>query len=297
MRRLLFLSGLILMTKMAISQNSELLDSLKTWSVIQYNAYMSYFSEHSHKIRIEGDTLIDSIRYQKVWINETEDDNLHWRCKSFIRDENGKIFYKKKRDNDGFYDEYILYDFNAEVGDTFTTLTSMLTRTRVKIDSIFYSNIFGDSIKTWKVLLFTDYTGTQGAESYWYEGIGSEKGLLYTGEIILHSGKALLCYNYGDSLIYRRKGYKDCYVSVGTNEMNPTNTIDLYPNPASSSITLQVPYRSFIVKITSITGQDVYKNLMTENQKTIDISTFNKGVYIVTIIYGNGINSKLMTKI
>lgn len=295
MIRLLLIAGLVIISRNVNSQNALLLDTMKTWSVIQYNANMNYYGEHSHKIRINGDTLIDSFTYQKVWINKSDDDKLNWRCESFIRDDNGKIFYKKRRRRDEFYKEHLLYDFNAQVGDTFSTLTTWKTRTRIKIDSIFYSNIFGDSMKTWKVLLFNNLTSDKGQESYWYEGIGSEKGLLYPGEIVLHSGMALLCYKYGDSLVYRRKGYKDCFISVGTNEMNNNMTM-LYPNPAQETITLEVPFDKFRVEIMTVTGQVVYEN-MTTNQKSIDISTWKKGNYIVKIIHDNGLTTKHLMKI
>ena len=60
--------------------------------------------------------------------------------------------------------------------------------------------------------------------------------------------------------------------------------IDIYPNPADDFV--KVTSNNIIreINIFSIDGRMMYSNNMNDNEKMIDLSSFNKGTYIVRMI-------------
>ena len=65
--------------------------------------------------------------------------------------------------------------------------------------------------------------------------------------------------------------------SAGTEEYSKKKQLMLYPNPANSSLTIQGEGQ---VQITTILGQVIYRNAI-NNSITIDLSTFDAGIYFV----------------
>lgn len=291
MKRFFSVIGLILVIQTLNAQTKDFLSTKNLWSVMTINSYMNSYSESTQRIKIGTDTIINDLLYKKVWQNYTENDEQEWYCSSFIRDDSGKVFYLVPD-----YKEYQLYDFNSAVGDTFTTFSSLHTQSKVTIDSIFYTHDFGDSVKTWKVGLTNRYSGEENFESYWYEGIGSEFGLLFTGEIVLHSSKALLCFSHDDSLIYQKDGYQDCFVEVGLIERTIENQVNIYPNPSENHLTIETQFRDYELKLISFTGQEVYRSTIYHEKALIDISSFDIGIYFLILTNENAVISKRLIK-
>lgn len=75
-------------------------------------------------------------------------------------------------------------------------------------------------------------------------------------------------------------------VTVGPSGISIANSggIRIYPNPVNNILTIQSQRTvlSFI-KITSINGQRMYNDVMERSIQHIDLSTFEKGVYFITI--------------
>jgi len=65
--------------------------------------------------------------------------------------------------------------------------------------------------------------------------------------------------------------------TAGTEEYIEKKQLMLYPNPANSSLTIQSEGQ---VQITTILGQVIYRNAI-NNSITIDLSTFDAGIYFV----------------
>ncbi len=69
------------------------------------------------------------------------------------------------------------------------------------------------------------------------------------------------------------------------------NSFNIYPNPSSNNITVDIPEKS-IIEISSVQGQLIKTFTTTDNKTNIDVSNFTKGVYIVRIISNSGIFNK-----
>jgi len=75
---------------------------------------------------------------------------------------------------------------------------------------------------------------------------------------------------------------EDCS-SVGVEDYSQTG-LSIYPNPASSILTIETNrLGQFNIEITSLNGQLIYSNKIEGPTHQIDISSFQKGLYFITI--------------
>jgi hypothetical protein len=65
---------------------------------------------------------------------------------------------------------------------------------------------------------------------------------------------------------------------------NATAGLLIYPNPANDILTIETskPGQHFI-EITSINGQLLYRSKMEKSTIQIDLSSFQKGIYFITV--------------
>ncbi|MCE3259585.1 MAG: hypothetical protein K0S12_1226 [Bacteroidetes bacterium] len=80
--------------------------------------------------------------------------------------------------------------------------------------------------------------------------------------------------------------------TIGINEHLMLQTLKLYPNPASSSVTLEMAGHTEDLKkaeiiITNVLGSEIYKGTFEGNSKTIDVSQLSKGVYTLFVNTAN----------
>ena len=89
----------------------------------------------------------------------------------------------------------------------------------------------------------------------------------------------------------------DCS-TTGIKELTLSQQIKVYPNPASTLLTIDNGNYSllngFSVSITDINGKSVHQSAITTPKSEIDISSWSKGTYILTIIDNKG--AKVETK-
>ena len=80
--------------------------------------------------------------------------------------------------------------------------------------------------------------------------------------------------------------YPDTLVIVNSTRLNPHfhENIWIYPNPTNSILTIESEQQGLhSIEITSLNGQLIYKGEMEGTTHQIDLSSFSKGVYFVTI--------------
>jgi hypothetical protein len=63
--------------------------------------------------------------------------------------------------------------------------------------------------------------------------------------------------------------------------------ISVYPNPSSSSITIETPYPGQL-SILALSGQVLLTSQVTESKSIVDISCLPGGAYVVTIVGEKG---------
>lgn len=79
--------------------------------------------------------------------------------------------------------------------------------------------------------------------------------------------------------------------SVGINELNISNSIDVYPNPSNGIFTIEGDKINSL-KITNISGQIVLEREVANNKIEIDLSSQPNGVYFIKLITSEGIGVK-----
>ncbi len=80
--------------------------------------------------------------------------------------------------------------------------------------------------------------------------------------------------------------------SAGTDHLIDNYFVSLFPNPSSSSVTLETTLASGIVTIYSVNGQQAYQNSFNNSINTINLAEFVSGVYFVKVIGDNTIITK-----
>jgi len=89
-------------------------------------------------------------------------------------------------------------------------------------------------------------------------------------------------------------------LELGVNTVSSSNDISVYPNPASTELSLSFNLQeqgNYIVTLTNVLGQTVYTNTIKLNGadiKTIDVSNYSKGVYNLTV---TGQNNRIVKHI
>lgn len=85
----------------------------KQWSVFSSSMPQSYSTEI---FWIEGDSVVDDMAYQKIWISM---DSLQTRqYRGLLREDSNVVYYIQPGNSEG-----VLYDFNLEIGDIISVLS------------------------------------------------------------------------------------------------------------------------------------------------------------------------------
>ncbi len=85
------------------------------------------------------------------------------------------------------------------------------------------------------------------------------------------------------------------YIWVGIAENAADNSLEIYPNPASGQLNIDVAQKSDI-EILNIEGQIINSINVVQNHAIVDVSGIANGLYIVRISNSNGIAQKMFVK-
>lgn len=178
-----------------------------------------------------------------------------------IEDKKVYVYYPSMNGN-----EYVLYDFNLELGETFHTDGFYPNNIdyELSIDSLEYQNHYGlENLKTYNL------AGYSSSEFKIYEGIGSMYGLYTIDEFENH-------YRLVD--FYR--------TTMDTNEENLKAKTAVYPNPFSDKIQIQNSEEIKELQLFDLQGKLISenKNLDELNSK---LSSLNNAVYFLKINFKN----------
>lgn len=75
-----------------------------------------------------------------------------------------------------------------------------------------------------------------------------------------------------------------CKMTItGVNEVVTNSLFNIYPNPAKDFLNINNSVGNIKIEITDLTGKIIFTDALQNNFETIDISSFKKGIYIVTL--------------
>ena len=97
------------------------------------------------------------------------------------------------------------------------------------------------------------------------------------------STKSYWIYGFDQYGIVTEPHSVDVVTSIGANT-NKSPEIMLFPNPVKETVTFQTNrYDEYDLSISSLNGQLLYSTLMEGTSYQIDLSSFQKGFYFITI--------------
>lgn len=272
MKKLLLITIMATIAFSSIAQY-PIIEEDKSWdelNVIFTGSYPGDTSFYTTIYQFFGDTLINNISYNKLYRSQEMEPET-WRLDCLMReDDSSKVW---------IYDEgeHLMYDFNVVPGDSISVGMDPNYNVYLFVDSITEVEINQSTRK--KIWLsndqFYDYRES------WTEGIGSNKGLNWSGSVLIVGGRSwLLCVSKDNNLIYQNPLYESCYM-VTDIVKNKNNTVKIYPNPVKDVFTISGNDEILSITIFDLNGRMVKQ--VNENMDRIDISTLTSGMYFVQI--------------
>jgi len=285
MKKLIFIFSFIVLT---VSLSAQL-----HYFLPRNNAVMSILD---NKYWFEGDTIINNIRYTKVYRqicqSETECGELTYYA-AVREDTVGEKIYCIQT-YDGV--ERLLADFNVQVGDKITLCSYSITTYWGLLYGIESLDILEYEVRidaVDSILINNQYRKrvNYNLSSYWnrsgsfVEGIGNmEQGLFFAfdyGLIDAREAPIFLCLHIDDILIYQRPYYDTCYMKdngLGIKDINNYN-FDIYPTLVKDKLYFKTNHNLSAYKIYDSQGKLCLSGVLCEN--TVDISTLYPGIYYI----------------
>lgn len=215
---------------------------------------------------LSGDTTLNNKTYKKIFTFDLYE--------GAVRDTNQTIYYVPADSSQ----EYVLYDFNLAVGDTFIWPFQFYqgfesdTLIVVSEDSTLATDGYHRSLNL-------QYNNSFNAT--WIEGIGSMYDLLTpTSRPPGVSGfNRLYCMSSDTNFIYPNISH--CVSAV--NEQKDPNSLLVYPNPSGGMVNIDFGNKNTIkLVITGLAG-NVVNEINTVNQSKVIIDNLQPGLYILTV--------------
>ena len=282
---------LLLLDFIIFSANAEL-----KYFLPDSNAVMSILD---HKYWFEGDTIINNIRYTRVYRqkcqSETECGELTYYAAVREDTVGEKIYVVYSCDSTRLSeyssytcDEVLLADFNVQAGDKIEVYTNWpwLAKQSVSVDNV--DSILIDNQYRKRINLVNSYGYGYGFPSdAWVEGFGSIVfGLFFPSpEWIADLGSipVFLCMHVNGELLYQNPEYDTCFVrDSGTSIPSVKSSDDkTYFSIVNEQLYL---HGNYTYRIYDVRGSLVLSGIHAST--TIDISQWTAGIYLIQI-YNN----------
>ena len=273
------------------------------WNVVTRNAMLDANKSVVYSTiveKIEGDTIINGVKYKKLW-HTTDADLTKYELIGIIREdyENQKVY--------AFIEgsEYLLYDFACSVGDKITTLTSLRSTEQVEL-TIKTIELFMD-LENNIVRKFTAFVENFDKDIIFYERYGSENGwyMRQYSSIVGGGINFMICaFDANDALMFKPNynneldEIENCYINETKTNVPSVESQkgDVYYNAENRTLVLDVE-NPMAITIYDAMGKMVVNRELTTGAKAISLD-LNAGIYIVNISTDNqqSIRTKIIVK-
>lgn len=188
----------------------------------------------------------------------------------------------------------IVYMTWSQMTNTFDSLQKITFTYNGNVMASAVSYYWNSSINDWENEFAYSYTYSGGnltfeQEQTWVNGAWSNSGnYTYTydsqGNLISEVGVVIDPETNEVSDQFRSVYYYKCNL-VGIKEYSPKTKFNLYPNPASSFLTVKTETSYDVVRILNISGQLVFES--SDSLKSIPVFELNKGIYFIQLLDKN----------
>lgn len=278
-KRLLVLTLLL----MSILSQAQTIDPASEWRVDSYVAEPGYMNQNYYKNYIDGDTMINSIEYFKVyasgysyteWVPPGYYNYFEHALSGFLREENNKwyTFYENQ--------DALLFDFTLDINDTVYSAYTFFIDSPLIVSGIDSIQIDGQ----YKRRLHLNADPSIGAE-YIIEGIGATSGL-FENMIFFEWGSELVCFaKEGNSLW--GASTEECDLAVKINETEGTHIpCSVFPNPGQDFTIVSIPvgFGKVTFTLIDIVGRIVHQDSFgSPSTNKIQLNSYHPGIYLAVI--------------
>jgi hypothetical protein len=265
------------------SEPENNLDPASEWRVDYYMAEPGYFYNSFYKDFIDGDTMINALRYYKVYSSGYS--YLNWappeyynyfehQLHGLLREENGK-WYTLYEGQDT-----VLFDFTLDIHDTVYSPFTFFVDSPIIVSGI--DSIMVDGEYRRRLHLSPEYPA--GAQ-YIIESIGATSGL-FENMAFFEWGSDLACFAKNGVSLWG-ESEEECDLAVNINEnKNISRNCAIYPNPAKDYTNIFIPSDYGKVKITIIDsyGKIAFLDFNEDGSLVnIPLNTYQPGLYLILI--------------
>lgn len=219
----------------------------------------------------------------------------------YMREDSGKWYHRESITSP----EYLLFDFNLQVGDEFVLPSAYSEeeyQITLEVTSIEEITMYDGSTRQKITLMAEENSYIGNMPVVWIEGIGDESlGIINCwANTCIDLNISMRCFFRNEEKIYPLYEFplgQDCCILTNVSEIEHQDVIDVYPNPTSNSCAISSNSPIYSVSISDLHSTD-YKKFTEINQTTLqlDVSTLASGVYIMRIKTESGYQHKLMVK-
>lgn len=239
-----------------------------------------------HKFYNQGDTILGSdtlMNFSHDYIVENYPELSSFK-NHLIKYQNQKVYWYSAITQD----LKLLYDFSAETGDTIVVwgfFDGFQDSISLRIDSVGLTTINGANLKTQYVNVVS-YGSSFYMQGAIYEGIGAAEYFFpICAACDPPEGGRIRCFQNDSIGLIHFTSY-DCDY-VGIESFNEISRPEIFPNPASSVISIQTD-EEFELQLFSFSGQ----LLGVFRESPINLEDFPQGSYFVRILTGNHLFSQ-----
>lgn len=260
------------------------INEFKTYYLDQNNFPVYDYYEYTSYCTSGQDTTINTTDYFKI-------DTCGGGYMGAMRNDNGKVWFYPADSTQ----EYLLYDFSAQPGDTVFDVYEIyggLGGESMLIDKVLGNGY--DSIQINGVYHHVTYPG----ESQWIEGVGSFSGLFqWSGLNVSQFFIELYCHSEKDTTLYPIYNTQSCPWQVVGLEEEKRLEFSVYPNPISSF--LQIEFSQQLnghLYIYNYQGQLLLDQKFESSKERLDLENLNSGTYLLKIQSKEGVGVKRFVK-
>ena len=229
-----------------------------TWQYVLYDV-VNYCADGQ-------DTLIGAETYTQV--HQCPEDLYQ----GAFRNSNGKVFFVPKDS----LNEYLLFDFTVEVGDT---VPELFCKMGGYMDFVYHDFVI---YEVDSILVAGTYR--KRINQMWVEGIGNKQGFLWEPWInISQYWVNQMCVSINSQQAYPVEGPNPCELTAAVDEQNLV-AWELYPNPSQDFVSIRSDFTPDNIDIFDLTGRKYPLNYVKNNGEiVVDLKYFRRGSYVIRI--------------
>lgn len=253
-------------------------DIMQQWNVKRTFENFIWGNYWTDIFTLEDEVEIDGLTYREVQYDHLGNGNVH--TYGYMREEDKRVYFRNgPQDSD-----FLMYDFNLQLGDSIVEFDYGDYAEYLIVTAIWENEFDQRNIYVLGYDFYFEpypYPGDYHGLDVWYEGIGSERGVVYRYQGLLGSDERLLCYHEDYDLIYGGGNCNQSNLSVEENEDEIEDLV--FPNPTTGVLNIAMKdFRN--VELFNSMGQCVLQS----HETLLNLNNLPAGVYFLKLTDNQG---------